>query len=61
MIIATLILALDPAAAWFDETAEENRMCKDDAQFVDVIHTRSGPLTPREVSIQLLYSNSSES
>ena len=50
----TIILALDPAAAWFDETTEENRMCKDDAQFVDVIHTRSGPLTPREVSMQLI-------
>ena len=54
MMTALLILALDPAAAWFDETTEENRMCKDDAQFVDVIHTRSGPLTPREVNMQLI-------
>ena len=35
---------LDPAAPWFAQTKEEHRMSKEDAKFVDVIHTNSGLL-----------------
>ena len=37
-------LALDPAEPWYGQTKEENRMNKEDADFVDVIHTNSGGL-----------------
>jgi len=36
--------ALDPAEPWYGQTKEENRMNKEDADFVDVIHTNSGGL-----------------
>merc|ERR1712038_242171 len=38
------ITALDPAAPWYEQTKEEHRMSKEDAEFVDVIHTNSGLL-----------------
>jgi len=38
------ITALDPAAPWFEQTKEEHRISKEDANFVDVIHTNSGLL-----------------
>ena len=35
---------LEPAAPWFEQTKEEHRMNREDAAFVDVIHTNSGLL-----------------
>ena len=40
----TISSALDPAAPWFEQTKEEHSMSKEDAEFVDVIHTNSGSL-----------------
>ena len=37
-----IFLALDPAKPWFDVSAASNTISKDDAQFVDVMHTNSG-------------------
>ena len=38
------LVALDPASPWFEQTREEHRVSKTDAEFVDVIHTNSGLL-----------------
>ena len=38
------ISALDPAKPWFDFSDSSNRLSKEDAQLVDVIHTNSGDL-----------------
>jgi len=38
------ITGLDPAAPWYEQTKEEHRLSKEDADFVDVIHTNSGLL-----------------
>ena len=35
---------MDPASPWFEQTKEEHRVSKSDAEFVDVIHTNSGLL-----------------
>ena len=36
------LLALDPAKPWFDLTNASNKVSKEDATLVDVIHTNSG-------------------
>ena len=36
------MLALDPAKPWFDLSDGSNTISKDDAAFVDVVHTNSG-------------------
>lgn len=38
------ITALDPAKPWFDMPPESNKISRDDAIMVDVIHTNSGQL-----------------
>ena len=42
MIFDIEFSALDPAKPWFDLTDESNKISKDDATLVDVIHTNSG-------------------
>ena len=37
-------LALDPAKPWFDLSDESNKVSKEDADLVDVMHTNSGEL-----------------
>ena len=37
-----IFLGLDPAKPWFDLTDGSNSIGKDDAQFVDIVHTNSG-------------------
>ena len=39
------ITALDPAKPWFDGSNRPQRISKNDADFVDVIHTNSGSIT----------------
>ena len=36
------ITGLDPASEWFEELPKEGRLDKDDANFVDVIHSNAG-------------------
>ena len=36
------LIALDPAKPWFDLSDPSNTISKDDAVFVDVMHTNSG-------------------
>ena len=36
--------ALDPAGPWFEVVDRRNMVSKDDAEFVDVIHTNSGSI-----------------
>ena len=45
-------IALDPAKPWFDLSDPSNTISKDDAAFVDVIHTNSGFLL--NVSLAML-------
>ena len=35
-------VALDPAKPWFDLTDATNKVSKEDATLVDVVHTNSG-------------------
>ena len=37
-----MVAALDPAKPWFDLTDSSNKISKDDAELVDVLHTNSG-------------------
>lgn len=46
-----IILALDPAKPWFDLTDEANKVSKNDATFVDVVHTNSGFLLDGRLSL----------
>ena len=40
--IVSFHLALDPAKPWFDLTDASNKVSKEDATLVDVVHTNSG-------------------
>ena len=45
------MIALDPAKPWFDFTKPENKINKDDAKLVDVIHTNMGWLWEGSVAL----------
>ena len=49
------ITALDPAKPGFDGSNRPQRISKDDAKFVDVIHTNGGSIT--EVAIEASFQN----
>ena len=50
-------IALDPAKPWFDLSNPSNTISKDDAAFVDVIHTNSGFLLNVSFAKPLLLLN----
>jgi len=45
------VTGLDPAKPWFDLSDESNRISKEDATLVDIIHTNSGFLLDGRLSI----------
>ena len=49
--MSIFLIALDPAKPWFDFTKPENKINKDDAKIVDVIHTNMGWLWEGSVAL----------
>ncbi len=47
------ISALDPAGPWFDLHGGASRLQKNDAKFVDVVHSNQGPL----VNVKRLFTD----
>ena len=52
-------VALDPAKPWFDLTDATNKVSKEDATLVDVVHTNSGFLLYVSYKIPSAFERSS--
>ena len=51
------VTSLDPAKPWFDLSEASNKVSKDDAELVDVVHTNSGFLLDVSKGCVILFAN----